>query len=56
MVLKVSVRPEVVVGYVTEEDVETSMATTGVLLASYILMNRLLVGLRNWKGTFHSLM
>jgi len=55
-VLKVSVLPEVVVGYVTEEDVETSMATTAVLLASYILMNRLLVGLRNWKSTFRLLL
>jgi len=52
VVLKVSVLPEVVVGYVTEEDVETSMATTAVLLVSYILMNRLLVGLRNWKNIF----
>ena len=45
--MKESVLPEVLVGYVTEEDVETSIAITCVLLASYILMNRLLVGLWN---------
>ena len=33
VVRKVSVLPEVVVGYVTEEDVETSIATTAVLYA-----------------------
>jgi len=54
VVLNVSVRPEVVDGYVTEDDVETSMAMTIVLLASYILMNRLLIGRRNWKGISQS--
>ena len=52
MVLNVSVRPEV--GYVIEDDVETSVAMTSVLLASYILMNRLLVGRHNWKGILQS--
>ena len=46
--LKNRVLPVLVVGYVTAEDVETSMVTTSVLvLASKILMNLLLVGLWN---------
>ena len=48
LVLKDRVFSELVVGYVTAEDVETSMVMTSMsVLASKILMDLLLVGLRN---------